>query len=88
MTGSSIFLVDFTNRRNLAKPNYHMSIKIITLDYAEMFLQSYRELEGLRISYRPYLVKFQPGGLVFIVSFFVILNLFLVLQEVALGLLF
>ena len=27
MTGSSIFSVNFANRKNLAKPNYHMSIK-------------------------------------------------------------
>ena len=33
-------------------------------------LALYNNSEGLRISYRPYLVKFQPGGLVFIVSFF------------------
>ena len=44
-------------------------------------LALYNNSEGLRISYRPYLVKFQPGGLVFIVSFFVILSLFLVLRK-------
>ena len=27
MTGSPIFSVNFTNRKNPAKPNYHMSIK-------------------------------------------------------------
>ena len=27
MTGSPVFSVNFTNRTNPAKPNYHMSIK-------------------------------------------------------------
>ena len=27
MTGSPVFSVNFTNPTNLAKPNYHMSIK-------------------------------------------------------------
>ena len=27
MTGSRVFSVNFTNRKNPAKPNYHMSIK-------------------------------------------------------------
>ena len=29
MTGSPAFSVNFTNRKNPAKPNYHMSIKKI-----------------------------------------------------------
>ena len=62
------------------KPRIKLNHKVCC-GCTERLLALYNNSEGLRISYRPYLVKFQPGGLVFIVSFFVILSLFLVLRK-------